>query len=91
MDASDRAVGREDADREEQWGWGLCREGVEECAERRGVDRVNGVPDEVGAEEWRRRVREGRRGRGGGGAEAPFAIEEEESAEAEDEAQESGG
>jgi len=53
------------------------------------VDRVNGVPDEFVGEEGRCG---GWRGRGGVvAAEAPFAVEEEEGAEAEDEAEEERG
>lgn len=54
------------------------------------MDTVNGVPDVVDGEEGWCCLWERCWGRGVG-AESPFAVEEEEGAEAEDEAEEEGG
>lgn len=90
MDPSDSAVGHEGTGREEEQRGDLHREGGAEAAERGDVDCFNGVPDEfVGGGGWGDGWWRGREG--AVAAEAPFAVEEEEGAEAEDEAEEERG
>lgn len=90
MDAEEEDVEGEAGGGEEQERWDLRSEGGEELPERGRVDGVNGVPDEFVSQERGCAWWEGR-GSGRVRAEAPFAVEEKEGAEAENEAEEEGG